>query len=80
MNKDNYEYFEKHQKELLDKYYDKYILIANGAFVRSFDDENEAIKYAVDNYVSGDYIVHHCIPEEDQEMKFYSRVHFSTYA
>lgn len=80
MKKENYEFFSVHEKELVSNHYNRYALIAKGDLVKVFDSENDAIAYAVNEYKPGEYIVHHCIPEKDQEMMFYSRVRFSSHA
>jgi hypothetical protein len=81
MIRDDYEFYKDHKDEFLEKYNGKYLLIHAKELIGVYETETEALQDAVDKgYQPGKFLVHHCIPEEEQEMRFYSRVSFSSYA
>ncbi len=73
--KSELEYYLKNQKELVNKYNGKYLLIVGQEVIKSFDNELDAYQYAIDNYEEGKFLIQLCIPGDDSySQTFYTRV------
>ena len=73
----NYQYFLDNKNHLIKEYCNKYVVIVDAKVVNSFDDENEAYRYSVNEYGLGKFIIQLCSPNEsDYSMTFHSRVSF----
>jgi len=73
-----FEYYKKHQDELVKKYKGKYIIIIGEEVVDSFNDELKAYIEMEKIYPVGTFLIQHCLPgKESYTLTFYSRVAFS---
>lgn len=54
----DFDYYVKHQSELVDKYDGKYIVIVNQKVVGDFDTMDEAVDDARKKYQPGEFFVH----------------------
>ena len=77
---DNYDFFRANKDEYLKEYEGKYLLIFEKSLIDAFDDQLSAMEEALKTYEMGTFIVQHCVTDEDETMKFYSRVGFTSYA
>ena len=66
----DFSYFISHQKELVEKYRGKFIVIKNDQVISVFDDEIEAIIETQKSYPLGSFLVQQC------EEKIKSQYHF----
>lgn len=70
-----FNYYLKHQKELVKQYNGKYLVIKDQEVVGAFDSELEAYKDASDKFKAGTFLIQPCLPgEESYTQTFYSRV------
>lgn len=73
--KADFEYFVSNQKELVQKYNGKYIVIKDRQVVGAFDSELDAYADASSKYTAGTFLIQPCRPgEESYTQTFYSRV------
>lgn len=72
----NYEYFKKNMKDLIKKYCDEYIVIANEAVVFHDKSRENAINF-VKTLKAGTYILQKCEKEQANSIQmFHTRVSF----
>lgn len=55
-----YNYYLEHEKELLEKYEGKYLVISNNLEVYPFDGKKEAYVYGADNCGLGNFLLQYC--------------------
>lgn len=75
MLKNEFEYFLKHQKELVDKYEGKFIVIKNQVIIGVYDSEIEAVNETSEKEKLGTFLVQKCEPgDSSYTQNFHSRV------
>lgn len=73
-----FQYFLDHQKELVKKYDNKFIVIIGEAVVGSYETEAEAFLKSSEKYELGTFLIQQCISgEEAYSQNFHSRVTFA---
>lgn len=73
-----FDYYLKHQDELVEKYAGKYIVIRNCEVQAVYDSEIEAIEETSKVFEIGTFLVQHCLPgDESVTQTFHSRVAFN---
>ena len=76
--KNEFQYYINHQKELVKKHKDKYVVIVNLKVIGVYDSETEAIDETSKIHKLGTFLVQKCEPGEDSYTQTYhSRVVFS---
>lgn len=60
--KGQYDYYVAHEKELLQQYLGKQLIISDGLQVFSFDTPKEAYRFGVQNFGAGHFMLHKCVP------------------
>ena len=76
--KQEFEYYIKHQKELVKKYNGKFIVIKNKTVIGSYDDELDAVEETTKEHELGKFLVQKCEPGIDNYTQtFHSRVSFA---
>ena len=74
-----FEYYLKNQKELLEKYLNKYLVIKNEEVVGNFDTKQEAYDFATSKFKLGEFLIQYCIPGNlGYTQTFHSQVIFSS--
>jgi len=72
-----FEFFIKHQDELVNKYNGKFIVIKDCSVVGSYDDELEAVEVSSQKYEVGTFLVQKCESgNQSYTQTFHSRVAF----
>ena len=72
-----FEYYLKHQAELVKKYEGRYLVIVGQKVVGDYESELEAYKSAEGQYKQGSYLIQPCLPgAQSHTQTFYSRVVF----
>jgi len=75
--KKEFDYYLKHQNELVKKYNGKHIVIKGTDILGAYDAENEAIRETMKEHKLGTFFVIKCEPGEDAYTQiFHSRVSF----
>lgn len=78
MQKELFQWYLKNQTELVSKYNGKYLVITNSSVGGSFDNEDDAINFAVKNFGLGNFIVQKCSPgNSDYTQMYHSRAIFA---
>jgi hypothetical protein len=73
-----FQYYRDHQKELVTKYRDKYIVIIEENVVGAYDSELEAYNKTKANHQVGTFLIQLCSDDPDvYTQTFHSRVNFS---
>jgi len=73
-----YKYYLKHQRELLKKYKNKFIVIKNSKVIGSYLSEKEAYEDTIKKHKIGTFLIQQCLSLKKSPPKaFYSRVIFS---
>ncbi len=68
-------YFKKHQMELAEEHYGKFVLIHDESIVSFYELELDAYAAAKRNYDGGTFLIRRCLkPEEETAQVFHSRV------
>lgn len=76
--KKEFEYYLKHQKDLVKKYKGKFIVIKDCKVIRAYDSEQEAVFETSKKHKIGTFLVQKCIPgKESYTQTFHSRVAFA---
>ena len=69
-----FDYYKKHQEELVTKYNGKYIVIIGEDVVDVYDTLPETYKESGKKYKAGEYLIQLCLPgKENYTQNFYSR-------
>lgn len=71
-----YQYFLDNEEKLLNIYRGKYIVIKDGEVIASYNTIGEAYIETVKDYELGTFMIHKCIPEEEQIQYLGPRVIF----
>lgn len=78
MPENEMKYFIEHQKELVEKYYNKFIILKGNNVVGVYDSISDAYNEASKKYELGTFSIQQCIPgEEAYTQTFNSRVIFA---
>jgi len=73
-----FEYYLRHQTELVKKYKGKVLAIVNEEIVGVYDDEAAAYLETIKKYEPGKFLLQLCTPgEDDYTQTFHSRVSFA---
>lgn len=72
-----YQYYKNNQKEFLEKYKGKVLVIKDEKIVGVYEDEVAAYKESVSKYKLGTFLIQKCLPEVETIQTFHSRVIFS---
>lgn len=73
-----FQYFLDNQKELVQKYNNKHIVIIGTEVVGAYDNEQEAFLESSTKYEIGTFLIQHCVAGEDAYTQiFHSRVSFA---
>ena len=73
-----FEYFKKHQKELVEKYEGKFLVIKDEAVQGAYSTELEAYNESQKKFELGTFLIQQCLPgQESYTQTFHSRVIFS---
>ena len=65
-----HDYFLAHEKEFINKYKDRYVVIKGRQVVADYADEREAYKWGEVEYGTGRYIVELCSPYGNNHMEY----------
>jgi hypothetical protein len=60
-----WEYYEKHRNELVEKYCGKYVVISGDKTVAAYDDEDVAYDETIKTIPLGSFMIHHVMEEEE---------------
>ncbi len=72
-----FNYYLQHQKELIEKYKGKFIVIKDDAVIGAYESELEAVKETLKQHELGTFLVQKCEPgSESYTYTFHSRVAF----
>lgn len=75
--KKEFDFYTKHQDELLKKYAGKIIVIKDENVVGEYDSEIDAYRESLEKYEIGTFLIQNCLPGEDSYTQtFHSRVLF----
>lgn len=75
--KKEFEYYIKHQRELVKQYNGKFIVIKNKTVIGAYDDEEAAIIETTKEHKMGTFLLQKCEPgAENYTQTFHSRVSF----
>jgi hypothetical protein len=78
MLKKEFEYYLKHQEDLVKKYNNKFLIIIGEEVVDSFDTEEEAFHAAKEKFELGTFLIQFCTPgDSSYTQTYHSRVSFS---
>ncbi len=76
-----YEYYLKHKSSLIEKYGGKYVVIKNNDVLGAYENKEDAIKQTQIKHKIGTFLIQLCSgKEEDEVMRFHSRVAFASNA
>lgn len=79
MLKDEFEYFLKNKKELVDKYDGRFIVIKDQKVIGNYESELEAVEETSKDQEVGTFLVQKCKQGDDSVTQtFHSRVYFPT--
>jgi hypothetical protein len=71
----DFDYYLKHQDELVRKYAGRYLVIRDEEVVGAFDHQLEAVQAGAERFPLGSFLVQKCEPgEESYTQTFHSRV------
>ncbi len=73
-----YLYYKDHLDELNSKFANRYIVIKDEILIGDYETIEQAMTAGLKQFEPGTFLVKQCIPEDDQIMRFYSRVSFSS--
>ena len=68
--KENYKYFKEHLIELMQDYYDQYIVIKDCKVIASYDTFTNAYYETIKKENLGAFIIQHCVSLEDSTVHF----------
>lgn len=60
-----FDYYVKHQEEIVEKYRDKFVVIVGESVVGAFDTQMEAFADASKKFEAGTFMIHRALPGED---------------
>jgi hypothetical protein len=60
-----WEYYENHRDELVEKYCGKYVVISGDKVVAAYDDEDVAYDETIKTHPLGSFMIHHVMEEEE---------------
>jgi hypothetical protein len=60
-----WEYYENHRNELVEKYCGKYVVISGDKVVAAYDDEDVAYDETIKIIPLGSFMIHHVMEEEE---------------
>ncbi len=73
--KKEFNYYLKHQEELVKKYNGKFLVIKDQKIIDEFDSELDAYKNASGKFEAGTFLIQECLPgKKSHTQTFYSRV------
>ena len=73
--KDEFDFYKKHQAELVKKYHGRYVVIFEDKIIGDYDTQEEAVAEAVKTHDLGTFLVHLVGDgEENYTQTFHSRV------
>jgi hypothetical protein len=73
-----FKYYIEHQKELVKKYNNKFIVIKGSTILGVYDSDSEAYNETLKNHELGTFLIQHCLPgKESHTITFHSRVVFN---
>jgi hypothetical protein len=74
-----FEYFNRHKKELIEKYADQFIVIKGTEILGAYKNQDEAITESLKKHTAGTFLVQFVSRnEKDYIQKFHSRVSFDS--
>jgi len=72
-----FDFYQKNQKELSQKYPGRFIVIKNDAVIGDYATEQESYESTIKEHELGTFLIQQCLPgEETNTQTFYSRVIF----
>ena len=81
MLQDEFKYYLDNQIELVNKYFNKFLIIKDKTVVEFYDTKREAYNAATAKYDLGTFIIQHCLPGTQSHTQiFHSQVMFKTTA
>jgi len=79
MLKKEFQYYLDHQKELVDQYNGKFLVIKNETVQGIYDSQGDAYDASVRKFEPGTFLIQHCLPGSDSYTQtFHSRVIINT--
>ena len=73
-----FEYYLKHQEDLVKKYNNRFLIIIGEEVIDDFETEQEAFHVAKEKFKLGTFLIQFCTPgESGYTQTYYSRVSFS---
>ena len=60
-----WEYYENHRDELVEKYCGKYVVISGDKVIAAYDDEDVAYDETIKTFPLGSFMIHHVMEEEE---------------
>lgn len=73
-----YLYYKNNIDKLNTDYTNRFIIIKDETLIGDYETIEEAMAAGLSKFEPGTFLVQQCIPEDDQIMRFYSRVSFSS--
>ena len=74
----DFQYYLDHQKELVEKYNEKFIVIVNKKVVGVYDSQVGAYEESIKTHKLGTFLIQQCLPgKESYTQTFHSRVTFA---
>ncbi len=71
-----FKYFQEHEKELLEKYLNKFIVIIGNEVIASYDSKEEALKETIKSHELGTFLIHYISKNSHNHIeRFTSRVY-----
>jgi hypothetical protein len=72
MLQEQYDYFKANRSNLVEKYYGRYIVIKGNQVIADYGDRYQAYKEMTDKYKLGTFMIHKCVPAEEEEVMYFA--------
>ncbi len=66
-NYKEYLWYKAHEEELLRRYYSRYLVIKDEKVIADYGSKGLAWDMTVKHHKPGTFIIHHCVPENEQK-------------
>jgi hypothetical protein len=63
-------WYKEHKAELIQQYYDRYVVIKNEQVIGAFGSRALARQQTLKNHKPGTFIIHHCIEQSPRRLPF----------
>ena len=69
-----YEFYLRRKESLLQEKRGKYVIVVGEEIVAEADNNKDALRIALKDHAPGTFLIQHCVPDEEETMRFHSRV------